>query len=212
MKVLAVVICAFLAGCGLASPDAGHEAVLVMKPLFFGHGGIYPEPIKTGRSLVALTTDVVDVVVVPTQYAVHFEDLMSLDGVPLDFDAVIRLIEAIDNEISQMMEKYIREAGIPVRLVQITVGKANPPDAIKNQRTLQPPNSRGSLQSSKGSWLKTRGSSPRRAEPKQIRPIRPRCRSQPASFSNWSRSRSGGRCALTGTGIAHSWWGWTRFL
>jgi regulator of protease activity HflC (stomatin/prohibitin superfamily) len=171
----------FLSGCGFASPDAGHEAVLVMKPWLFGHGGVYPEAVKTGRSVIAITTHVVDVSVVPEQYKVHFDDLMSLDGVPLDFDAIIRLqvmdsvrlvrdfgpkwyennlekelanrvrqsvrkhgmnetaistvaIEQIDQEVSAMMEKYIQEAKIPIKLIQVTVGKANPPDAIKNQR------------------------------------------------------------------------------
>jgi regulator of protease activity HflC (stomatin/prohibitin superfamily) len=104
-----------------------------------------------------------------------------LDGVPLDFDAVIRLqvtdsvsliknfgpkwyennlvsefmskvrqavrkhgmnetaidtkaIEAIDNEVSKAVEDYIKNAKLPVRLIDITVGKANPPDSIKNQR------------------------------------------------------------------------------
>ena len=32
------------------------------------------------------------------------------------------------------MEAYIKEAGLPLKLVQVTVGKANPPDSIKNQR------------------------------------------------------------------------------
>ena len=117
----------------------------------------------------------------PLQFQVHFDDLMSSDGVPLDFDAVERLqitdsvlliknfgpkwyennvekefsnrvrqavrkhgmnetaistvaIDAIDTEVSQAMEKYLVDAKLPVKLVQVTVGKANPPDAIKNQR------------------------------------------------------------------------------
>src|ERR1043165_3594577 len=32
------------------------------------------------------------------------------------------------------MERYLTDAKLPVKLVQVTVGKANPPDAIKNQR------------------------------------------------------------------------------
>jgi regulator of protease activity HflC (stomatin/prohibitin superfamily) len=32
------------------------------------------------------------------------------------------------------MEKFLADAKLPVKLVQVTVGKANPPDAIKNQR------------------------------------------------------------------------------
>lgn len=171
----------FLTACGTASPDAGHEIVLVEKPLIFGHGGVDAEPIKAGLSLIALSTDTVDVNMQPQQFQVHFDDLMSADGVPLDFDAVIRLqvtdsvrlvrdfglgwygsnvqkelsnrvrqavrkhgmnetaistvaIEAIDNEVSESMQKYIEVAKLPVRLIQVTVGKANPPDSIKTQR------------------------------------------------------------------------------
>jgi hypothetical protein len=43
-------------------------------------------------------------------------------------------IDAIDMEVSQAMEKYHADARLPVKLIQVTVGKANPPDAIKHQR------------------------------------------------------------------------------
>lgn len=168
-------------GCGTVSPGPGQEAVLVMKPLFLGHGGVDPEPIRTGRSLVAMTTDAFYVEMVPVQYREHFEDLMSSDGVPLDFDAALRLqivdsvrlvskfgpewyknnvqaeftnrvrtavkkhgmnetaisttaVESIDAEVTTAMGAYIKEAGLPIRLIDVTVGRANPPDAIKSQR------------------------------------------------------------------------------
>lgn len=171
----------FATGCQRSSPDAGHEIVLVAKPLLFGHGGIDREPVKTGSTFIALTTSEVDVDMQPRQYPVHFDDLMSSDGVPLDFDAVIRLqvtnsvdlisnfgekwytnnvekefqnrvrqavrkhgmnetaisttaIEAIDKEVSDAIEAYLVSAKLPVRLIQVTVGKANPPDSVKNQR------------------------------------------------------------------------------
>lgn len=43
-------------------------------------------------------------------------------------------IDKVDNEIQQNLEKYIKETGIPVRLLGVTVGRANPPEEIKNQR------------------------------------------------------------------------------
>jgi len=169
------------AGCRGVGPDAGYEAVLVQKPWIFGHGGVADEPVSTGLSFVAFTTSPVYVNMQPLQYQVHFDDLMSADGVPLDFDAVIRLqitdsvklikhfgprwyennvekefanrvrqavrrhgmnetaintsaIEAIDLEVSEAMTAYVESAQIPVKLIQITVGKANPPDSIKSQR------------------------------------------------------------------------------
>jgi hypothetical protein len=48
-------------------------------------------PVKTGRSWVAFTTQIWYVTTVPTQFTEHFDDLMSLDGVPLDFDASLRV-------------------------------------------------------------------------------------------------------------------------
>lgn len=164
-----------------AKPDAGFEAVLIHKPLLFGHGGVDPEPVSTGRTYAWWTTDIVNVNMQPQQFQLHFEDLMSSDAVPLDFDSIIRLqvtdsvklvksfgpkwyenniekefsnrvrqavrkhgmnetaintsaIQAIDDEVSGEMEKYLKSAGLPVRLMQVTVGRANPPDAIKHQR------------------------------------------------------------------------------
>jgi regulator of protease activity HflC (stomatin/prohibitin superfamily) len=167
--------------CTSVAPDAGQEAVLVRKPILFGHGGVDPTPVKTGRSFVAWTTQAIYVPVVPQQFTVHFEDLMSSDGVPLDFDAIIRLrtkdsvrlmaefgvdwyksnieaefknrvrqavrkhgmnetaissaaIDQIDDEVSKAMAVYVEKAHLPVELMDVTVGKANPPDSIKHQR------------------------------------------------------------------------------
>jgi len=43
-------------------------------------------------------------------------------------------VEQIDRVVSEQLTAYIKEIGLPVRLVDMTVGRANPPDAIKNQR------------------------------------------------------------------------------
>lgn len=43
-------------------------------------------------------------------------------------------LDAIDSEIHDTLIDFIKEKGLPVRLVTMTVGRANPPDAIKNQR------------------------------------------------------------------------------
>jgi len=175
------VVAALAAGCHAVAPDAGHEAVLVHKPWFFGHGGVSPTPVKAGQSWVAPSTEAVYVTMVPQQHGIHFDDLMSSDGVPLDFDAVIRLqvtdsvslisnfgekwfennvqaefanrvrqavrkhgmnetaisttaVDAIDTEVSDALAKYVKEITLPVRLVDMTVGRANPPDAILHQR------------------------------------------------------------------------------
>ena len=43
-------------------------------------------------------------------------------------------IDEIDSEVSREMTEYLNENKLPIRLVKITVGKANPPDAVRNQR------------------------------------------------------------------------------
>lgn len=170
-----------IAACGFVSPGPGEEAVLVRKPIIFGHGGVDPDPVKTGRTLVAMTTDNVIVNMQPKTYGIEFDDLMSKDGVPLSFHAMIRLqttnsvgliskfgegwfnnnvspefaaqvrnavkqhgmnetaistvaITEIDSAVASGMTSYLEKIAIPVKLLAITVGKANPPDAIKSQR------------------------------------------------------------------------------
>lgn len=170
-----------LSACNAVRPSFGEEAVLIRQPWVLGGGGVVDEPVRPGLAWVAWTTRAVMVNTQPTQYPIHFEDLMSSDGVPLDFDAVLRLqvtnsvqlieqfgpnwfeqnvavefsnrvrqsvrkhgmnetaistvaVEEIDNEVTASMEKYIIDAKLPLRLIQVTVGRANPPDAVKNQR------------------------------------------------------------------------------
>jgi regulator of protease activity HflC (stomatin/prohibitin superfamily) len=43
-------------------------------------------------------------------------------------------LDSIDAEIRDQLTAFIRDKGLPIKLVTMTVGKANPPDAIKNQR------------------------------------------------------------------------------
>jgi hypothetical protein len=41
---------------------------------------------------------------------------------------------AIDGEIHDSLVGFIKDKSLPVRLITMTVGRANPPDAIKHQR------------------------------------------------------------------------------
>lgn len=179
--IFAVVLALGLSACGVVAPDAGQEAVLVSKPMFFGHGGVQDTPVTTGRSYTAWTTDAIYVDVKPVQYNVPFEDLMTKDGIPMHFDAALVLqvtdsvklyknygtdwyknnidttfrnlvrqavrkhgmnevaidtvaIETIDREVNAGLTTYLQKTGIPVKIVRTTVGKANPPDSVKNQR------------------------------------------------------------------------------
>jgi regulator of protease activity HflC (stomatin/prohibitin superfamily) len=184
MKLYFVLLClcfSILSGCSSVEPNAGEEAVLVMKPMFLGHGGVDPTPVKTGLTYVAWTTDAIMVNMLPQQFEGNFNDMMSSDGVPLDFHGIIRVqvtnsvemikrfgpdwyksnlemeffnairqavrkhgmnetaigteaIEEIDAEVELVVRNYIQKTKLPVKLLKVTVGKANPPDSVKNQR------------------------------------------------------------------------------
>jgi len=179
--MFAVVALMFTVGCGFATPDAGHEVVLIEKPMIFGHGGVDSEPVTTGRTLIAPTTESVDVNMQPQKYEVEMDDTMTSDGVPVTFHAIMVLkvtnsvnlissfgpqwyennllepyktmvrqavrkhgmnetaisttaLDQIDAEIHDQLVKFLDEKKLPVALVTMTVGKANPPDSVKNQR------------------------------------------------------------------------------
>jgi regulator of protease activity HflC (stomatin/prohibitin superfamily) len=168
-------------GCSSVAPDAGQEAVLIRKPIIFGSGGVVAAPVKAGRTYVAMTTQAIYINMQPQTFHLNIDDVMSRDGVPLDFSATIRLrvndsvkmvtnfgsdwypknveqpffmairdsvkkrgmnevaidasaADAIDSEVTTVMTKYLADKSIPADLIDLTVGKANPPDAVKNQR------------------------------------------------------------------------------
>jgi regulator of protease activity HflC (stomatin/prohibitin superfamily) len=170
-----------MAGCSAYTPDPGHEVVLVEKPLLFGHGGVDPVPVKTGRTYTAITTEGIDVYMQPQKFEVELPDTMTSDGVPITFHAIMVLqvtdsvllvknfgvdwyknnleepfktmvrqavrkrgmnetaisttaLDAIDEEIRSELVGFMQDKSLPVKLVTMTVGKANPPDAVKNQR------------------------------------------------------------------------------
>ncbi len=184
--VVAVVIGA--SACRTVTPDAGHEAVLVRKPLIFGSGGVDATPVKTGLKYVAFTTSSVDVNMQPMRIDSEFTDLMTQDGVPIDFHAVISLqvidsvklvrdfgadyqggmpgfwvrnldqpfrtavrdsvkthgmnemaiqataAEAVDKVVTEHLLTILKDTGVPVRILDVSLGRANPPDAILHQR------------------------------------------------------------------------------
>jgi regulator of protease activity HflC (stomatin/prohibitin superfamily) len=180
VTVVAMLLLA-MAGCKSIAPDAGHEVVLVEKPLLFGHGGIDPEPVRAGRTFVAATTDGIDVNMQPVVYQQDLPDTMTADGVPVSFHAIMNIqvtdsvkligqfgpnwyannldapfmslvrqqvrqhgmnevaisasaIDTIDTEITKGLNNFITAKKLPVQLITLTIGRAIPPDAVKNQR------------------------------------------------------------------------------
>jgi regulator of protease activity HflC (stomatin/prohibitin superfamily) len=91
-------------GCVLPAIDAGHEGVLVQKPIFLGHGGVDPVPVTTGRALVAFTTEVVDVDIRPIQYSEHF-DIISAENAPVSFDAFL-IANVVEGRSPELVSRF----------------------------------------------------------------------------------------------------------
>lgn len=104
--VLGALVVAMLlsSGCALVAVDAGHEGVLVEKPFFFGHGGVDPVPVKTGRVTVAVTTQVIDVDVRPIQYSEHF-DIISAENAPVSFDAFL-IANVVEGRSPELISRF----------------------------------------------------------------------------------------------------------
>ena len=188
VPLVVAILIGMAVGCRTVEPDAGHEAVLVRKPLLFGSGGVDPTPVKTGLKYVAFTTTGIDVNMQPMRVDIEFNDLMTSDGVPIDFHAVLTLqitdsvklvrdfgqdtvdgkpgfwirnldqpyrtavrdsvkahgmnemaiqataAEDVDRVVTDHLLTIIKETGVPVRVLDMSLGRANPPDAILHQR------------------------------------------------------------------------------
>lgn len=169
------------AGCSVATPGVGYEAVWLQQPWFFGHGGIDSTPVTTGRSYGAVSSTPIMVYILPQQKDLEVHDMMSSDGVPLSFDAIIRFrvtnsvemltkfsaqyyeqnvereflnqirqqvrthgmnemsistnaVDDVDKKVLAGMQAYVKSINMPMEVIDITVGKVNPPDAVKEQR------------------------------------------------------------------------------
>jgi regulator of protease activity HflC (stomatin/prohibitin superfamily) len=180
-STILVALATLISGCSTYGPDAGHEVVLIKKPWFFGHGGVVDEPVKTGRTFTAITTDGLDVYMQPQKLETELPDTMTSDGVPITFHAIMVIqvtdsvaliknfgpswyrnnmeeqfktmvrqavrkrgmnetaisttaLDAIDAEIHDTLVAFLHDKGLPVKLVTMTVGRANPPDSVKHQR------------------------------------------------------------------------------
>lgn len=89
--LLALMTAMSFTSCHSVTPDAGTEAVLVMKPWFWGHGGVDPDPVSTGLTYTALSTDHVVFNVQPVTYTEEFTNLIPSDNTPLTFSVYPKL-------------------------------------------------------------------------------------------------------------------------
>ena len=106
LMLLGLLVAISFSGCFTPSTiDAGEEGVLIKKPWFLGHGGVEPEPIKTGLTWTAFSTSVERVNVKPFSITEQFDDLITIDNNPVDF-SVNMTFKHIEGKTPELVEKF----------------------------------------------------------------------------------------------------------
>lgn len=72
-----------LSSCYRVKPNADEESVLIYKPFLFGHGGVDDNPISTGATWCALTTDEVTFNITPQSIQEEQENVITKDNTPV---------------------------------------------------------------------------------------------------------------------------------
>lgn len=92
MRYILLSLAAFMfIGCGVIAPSGDEEAVVMKKPWFFGHGGVQSKPVAAGRCWTAFTTYGLIFKITPLTFTENFDDLISDDNTPVDFNAYLKL-------------------------------------------------------------------------------------------------------------------------
>ena len=77
--------------CSLSTVDGDEEGVFIMKPMFFGHGGVQERALTQGSEWRVWTTSFVRYKKIPVKYTEQFDDVFCDDNTPLDLSAHITL-------------------------------------------------------------------------------------------------------------------------
>ncbi len=106
LTVLSILVALTFTGCfSPSSVDAGEEGVMVKKPWIFGHGGVDASPIKTGLVWTAWSTEVIRVNVKPFNVTEPFDDLITVDNNPVDFN-IHMTFKHIEGKTPELVEKF----------------------------------------------------------------------------------------------------------
>ncbi|MCK5020119.1 MAG: hypothetical protein KAS32_23900 [Candidatus Peribacteraceae bacterium] len=92
--ILFVIVSLSLMNTACISPSrvaAGEEGVMIMKPWFFGHGGVESEPLTTGLTWTVWSTSVARYNIKPMKATESFKDITASDNVAIDFNSYITL-------------------------------------------------------------------------------------------------------------------------
>lgn len=95
----------FLAGCNGVRVNGDEEAVLVMKPWIFGHGGVDSIPVTSGLTWCAPSTDDIHFAITPITSAEKFDDLITDDHTPVDFSAYLK-VRVIPGKTPELYRRF----------------------------------------------------------------------------------------------------------
>lgn len=170
-----------LTGCAhTISTETAEVTVIVDKPYLLGHGGVRPEPQKTGRGWYFISTEGYDFPTSPFKVGETFDDLSTSKNNFIDYNSnltlqitdAVKLYQSfggewyknslqaayqkivrdvvrqytfddimtnpttqteIDNIIQTKTSDYIKQYNIPVRLIDVSLGKATPNEVVKDE-------------------------------------------------------------------------------
>ena len=91
--------------CSLSTVDGDEEGVFIMKPWFFGGGGVDENALREGSSWRAWSTEFVTYKKIPVKYTEVFDDVFCDDNTPLDLSAHITL-KVIDGKSPVLHKNY----------------------------------------------------------------------------------------------------------
>jgi len=104
LKYMLLMAFVFLVGCSV-SPEGDEEAVLLKQPWIFGHGGVDLDAVKPGLVWVAPTTSAILFKVTPLTITEPFDDMITDDNIPVDFNAYLKL-QIIKGQTPKLYEKF----------------------------------------------------------------------------------------------------------
>ena len=106
LTCLSILVALTFTGCfSPSSVDAGEEGVMVKKPWIVGHGGVDSDSIRTGLVWTAWSTEVIRVNVKPFNVTEPFDDLITVDNNPVDFN-IHMTFKHIEGRTPELVEKF----------------------------------------------------------------------------------------------------------
>lgn len=138
IAVLVVVLIGTISSIHKVEPNADEEAVLIYKPILFGHGGVDKTPVRTGLTWCVFSTYSETFKITPIRYEVAFDDIMSNDNTPLDY-ATSLILQIQQGKSPILMQNYGKDwfknnvEAVYCNFVREEVSKYSPFDLMSNR-------------------------------------------------------------------------------